>query len=211
MEKRSQSHRIIWIGRDPQGSLSPTPGPAQDTPRVEPWAWEHSPNTSWTLSNTLLLNSAIIWLFQITSSFCSQMFLSSTAGDAVPFSFTVKTHSLLVMHFCLFFWLKCDDGIKRRKCSEIIWYLSFQVFLSNWNRKYFNTSFFGEVLVSCLAFPNGKRVFFLIDFQVITLLLPPLFLKEKKKSAIFYIMSENFWLVSVICQNIFFFSHPNYL
>lgn len=35
----SQNHRICWVGRDPSGSSSPTPGPAQDTPKVTPCAW----------------------------------------------------------------------------------------------------------------------------------------------------------------------------
>lgn len=31
---KSQNHRLSWVGRDPPGSLSPTPDPAQDTPRI---------------------------------------------------------------------------------------------------------------------------------------------------------------------------------
>lgn len=31
---KTKSHRIYWVGRDPSGWLSPTPGCVQDTPRI---------------------------------------------------------------------------------------------------------------------------------------------------------------------------------
>lgn len=39
----SWNHRICWLWRDPSGSSSLDP--AQDTPGITPWAWEHCPWT----------------------------------------------------------------------------------------------------------------------------------------------------------------------
>lgn len=39
---KAQNHRISWVGRSPQGSSSPTPGPGQDDPNQPPAyrSWE---------------------------------------------------------------------------------------------------------------------------------------------------------------------------
>jgi len=44
----SKNHRISWVGRCPQGSLSLTSGPTQDNPKFKTCVWAHCPNTSWT-------------------------------------------------------------------------------------------------------------------------------------------------------------------
>lgn len=44
----SQNHRIPWVGMDPQGPSSPTPGSTQDHPDPRPHVWERRPNASWT-------------------------------------------------------------------------------------------------------------------------------------------------------------------
>lgn len=45
---KSNYHRIIWVGRDPQGSSSPNPGSTQDRYKLKPSFWVHCPNVSWT-------------------------------------------------------------------------------------------------------------------------------------------------------------------
>lgn len=47
----NSNHRISWVGRDLQGSVSPTPGSTQDCPKISPYVWECYPVTSWTLAS----------------------------------------------------------------------------------------------------------------------------------------------------------------
>lgn len=57
------SHKIAWPGRDPSRLSSPSPGPAQDTPKIPPGAWGHCPNPS------KLIWTYWIHLFNIIAAF----------------------------------------------------------------------------------------------------------------------------------------------
>lgn len=54
-----RNYRISWYGRDPQGSASPTRGPAQDSPKIPPRAWEHGPDANVTSQFCHLMNFKI--------------------------------------------------------------------------------------------------------------------------------------------------------
>ena len=43
----SQNHKIPWVGRDPQGPSSLTPGSAQDRPKSKLCVWEWCSNAPW--------------------------------------------------------------------------------------------------------------------------------------------------------------------
>lgn len=43
-------HRISWVGKFPQWSLSPTQVSKQNHPKFKPSVWEHYSNTPWTLA-----------------------------------------------------------------------------------------------------------------------------------------------------------------
>jgi len=45
-----RNHRVSWVGRDSEGSLSPTLSSTEDHPKIRPYGWARCPNPSWTLS-----------------------------------------------------------------------------------------------------------------------------------------------------------------
>lgn len=47
-KQNTQKHSMSWVERDPWG-LNPTPGSAQDHPKIRPHVWECCPNAFWTL------------------------------------------------------------------------------------------------------------------------------------------------------------------
>lgn len=51
----NRNHKICWSWRQPSGSPSPTPDPAQSTPKVPQCPWKCHPNTSGTQAGSWLV------------------------------------------------------------------------------------------------------------------------------------------------------------
>ena len=76
----SWNHRIFWLGRNPQGSSTPTSDFKQDHPKIRPCASEHCPGTSWALAawcydhcpgEPLLVLTTLWWRTLLVTRLCA--------------------------------------------------------------------------------------------------------------------------------------------